>query len=248
MLTHPTLDKLNALSLFGMAKGFAELQATGDGAALPLPEGLGLLLDREMSYRHDKRLSARLRYARLRHQAAVEDVDYRTPRGLDRALFQKLVAGGWIDAHDNLAICGPTGIGKSWLACALGHKACRDNRSALYQRVPKLFSELALARGDGRYARLLKTLARVDLLILDDWGLEPLNADARHDLLEILEERYGRRSTVVTSQLPVQQWHEVIGDPTYADAILDRLVHNAQRIELSGESLRKTKARPAKKD
>ena len=141
-----------------------------------------------------------------------------------------------------------TGIGKSWLACALGHKACRDNRSALYQRVPKLFSELALARGDGRCARLLRTLARVDLLILDDWGLEPLNADARHDLLEILEERYGRRSTVVTSQLPVQQWHEVIGDPTYADAILDRLVHNAHRIELSGESLRKTKARAGKKD
>jgi DNA replication protein DnaC len=201
-----------------------------------------------MSYRHDKRLSARLRYARLRHDAAVEDADYRTPRGLDRALFQKLIAGDWIGAHDNLAICGPTGIGKSWLACALGHKACRDNRSALYQRVPKLFSELALARGDGRYARLLKTLARVDLLILDDWGLEPLNADARHDLLEILEERYGRRSTIVTSQLPVQQWHEVIGDPTYADAILDRLVHNAHRIELSGESLRKTRARAAKKD
>jgi DNA replication protein DnaC len=231
-----------------MAKGFSELHAQGEAAALPLPEGLGLLLDREMSYRHDKRLSARLRYAKLRHQAAVEDVDYRTPRGLDRALFQKLVAGDWIDAHDNLAICGPTGIGKSWLACALGHKACRDNRSALYQRVPKLFSELALARGDGRYARLLKTLARVDLLILDDWGLEPLNAEARHDLLEILEERYGRRSTVVTSQLPVQQWHEVIGDPTYADAILDRLVHNAHRIELSGESLRKTKARAGKKD
>jgi DNA replication protein DnaC len=231
-----------------MAKGFSELHATGDAMALPLPEGLGLLLDREMSYRHDKRLSARLRYAKLRHQAAVEDVDYRTPRGLDRALFQKLVAGDWIDAHDNLAICGPTGIGKSWLACALGHKACRDNRSALYQRIPKIFSELALARGDGRYARVLKTLARVDLLILDDWGLEPLNADARHDLLEILEERYGRRSTVVTSQLPVQQWHEVIGDPTYADAILDRLVHNAHRIELSGESLRKTKARAAKKD
>ena len=240
--------RLNALSLFGMAKGFADLQTSGDATALPLPEGLGLLLDREMSYRHDKRLSARLRYAKLRHHAAVEDVDYRTPRGLDRALFQKLVAGDWIDAHDNLAICGPTGIGKSWLACALGHKACRDNRSALYQRIPKLFSELALARGDGRYARLLKTLARVDLLILDDWGLEPLNADARHDLLEILEERYGRRSTLVTSQLPVQQWHEVIGDPTYADAILDRLVHNAHRIELSGESLRKTKARAAKKD
>jgi DNA replication protein DnaC len=248
MLTHPTLDKLNALGLFGMAKGFAEISASGDAAALPLSEGLGLLADRETSYRHDKRLAARLRYARLRHQAAVEDVDYRTPRGLDRALFQKLIAGDWIDGHDNLAICGPTGVGKSWLACALGHKACRDNRSALYQRVPKLFSELALARGDGRHARLMKTLARAELLILDDWGLEPLGAEARHDLLETLEERYGRRSTIVTSQLPVEQWHQVIGDPTYADAILDRLVHNAHRIELAGESLRKTRARAAKRD
>src|SRR5271166_4743721 len=242
------LDQLHQLGLSGMAQAFAELEASGEGATLTHADWLGLLVDREVTHRRDKRLATRLRYARLRHNAVVEDVDYRVHRGLDRALFHKLAAGDWIDAHDNLAICGPTGIGKSWLACALGHKACRDNRSALYQRVPKLFSELALARGDGRYARLLKTLARVDLLILDDWGLEPLNAEARHDLLEILEERYGRRSTVVTSQLPVQQWHEVIGDPTYADAILDRLVHNAQRIELSGESLRKTKAPPAKKD
>jgi DNA replication protein DnaC len=181
--------------------------------------------------------------ARLRHQAAVEDVDYRAARGLDRALFQKLIIGDWIDAHDNLVITGPTGVGKSWLACALGHKACRDNRSALYQRAPKLFGDLALARGDGRYARLLRALGGVQLLILDDWGLEPLDDQARHDLLEILEERYDRRSTIITSQLPVAQWHEVIGSPTYADAILDRVIHNAHRLDLNGESLRKPRAR-----
>ena len=248
MLTHPTLDQLHQLGLFGMAKAFGEIAASGDAAALTHPEWLALLLDREMTYRHDKKLTARLRYARLRQQAAVEDVDYRATRGLDRALFQKLVEGRWIDAHDNVILSGPTGVGKSWLACALGHKACRDNRSVLYQRVPKLFADLALARGDGRYARLLRALGGVQLLILDDWGLEPLDAAARHDLLEILEERYGRRSTIITSQLPVDKWHEVIGDPTYADAILDRLVHNAHRINLTGDSLRRTREKPAKKD
>jgi DNA replication protein DnaC len=189
-----------------------------------------------------KRLAARLRYARLRQHAVVEDIDYRTPRGLDRALFQKLAGGEWIEAHDNLILCGPTGVGNSWLACALGHKACRDNRSVLYRRVPKLFGDLALARGDGRYARILKSLAGVQLLILDDWGLEPLDAGARHDLYEILEERYGRRSTILTSQVPVDKWHAVIGDPTYADAILDRLVHNAHRIDLAGDSLRRRRS------
>ena len=170
---------------------------------------------------------------------AVEDVDYRATRGLDRVLFKKLAEGRWIDAHDNVIFSGPTGVGKSWLACALGHRACRNNRSVLYQRVPKLFADLALARGDGRYAGISRALGGVQLLILDDWGLEPLDAEARHDLLEILEERYGRRSTIVTSQLPVEDWHEVIGDPTYADAILDRLVHNAHRLDLTGDSLRR---------
>src|SRR6516165_9626749 len=203
---------------------------------------LGLLVDRELTHRRDKRLAARLRYARLRQQASVEDVDYRAPRGLDRALFDKLTNGEWIEAHDNLILCGPTGVGKSWLACALGHKACRDNRSVLYQRVSKLFTELTLARGDGRYARILRSLAGVQLLILDDWGLEPLDAGARHDLYEILEERYGRRSTILTSQIPVDKWHAVIGDPTYADAILDRLVHNAHRIDLTGDSLRRRRS------
>ena len=178
----------------------------------------------------------------------VEDIDYRAPRGLDRALFHKLADGEWIDAHDNLILCGPTGVGKSWLACALGHNACRDNRSVLYQRVPKLFADLALARGDGRYARIMRSLNGAQLLILDDWGLDPLDAGARRDLYEILEERYGRRSTILTSQVPVDKWHEVIGDPTYADAILDRIVHNAHRIDLVGDRLRRTRPRSAAKD
>jgi DNA replication protein DnaC len=248
LLTHPTLDLLHQLGLNGMAKAFGEIEASNEATALSHPEWLALLLDREASYRSDRRLHARLRYAKLRHQAAVEDVDYRVARGLDRALFQKLADGAWIDAHDNLIMCGPTGVGKSWLASALGHKACRDNRSVLYQRIPKLFADLALARGDGRYARIQRALGGVQLLILDDWGLEPLDAAARHDLLEILEERYGRRSTIITSQIPVDKWHELIGDPTYADAILDRIVHNAHRLDLTGHSLRRSRASKLSKD
>src|ERR1700737_3258622 len=248
LLKHPTLDQLHALGLHGMAKAFAEIAAGGEADGLGHHEWLGLLLDRETSWRQDKRLVARLRVAKLRQQACVEDVDYRNPRGLDRALFQKLALGEWINAHDNLALIGPTGVGKSWLASALGHKACRDNRSVLYQRVPRLFEALALARGDGRHPRLLRNLGRADLLILDDWGLEPLDPAARHDLREILEERYGRRSTMITSQLPVDRWHEIIGDPTYADAILDRIVHNAQRINLTGHSLRRSRANKTSKE
>ncbi len=246
MLKHPTLDQLHALGLYGMAKAFAELTEEPDANGLDRNDWLALLLEREASLRRDKRLTARLRVARLRQQASVEDVDYRVARGLDRGLFQKLAEGQWIDAHDNLALVGPSGTGKSWLACAIGQKACRDNRSVVYHRWPKLYEDLALARGDGRHPRLIKSLGRADLLILDDFGLEPLDAGARHDLLEILEERYGRRSTIVTSQLPVTAWHDIIGDPTYADAVLDRLVHNAHRIELTGESLRRERGKQAK--
>ena len=246
MLRHPTLDQLHALGLQGMAKAFADLADADEARDLAHADWLALLLDRETSWRRDKRLTTRLRAAKLRQQASVEDVDYRAVRGLDRALFQKLSEGDWIEAHDNLALVGPAGVGKSWLACAIGHRACRDNRSVLYHRWPKLCEDLALARGDGRHPRLIKSLGRADLLILDDFGLEPLDPGARHDLLEILEERYGRRSTIVTSQLPLSAWHEVVGDPTYADAILDRLVHNAHRIELTGESLRRARGKQPK--
>lgn len=237
MLTHPTLDQLHELGLRGFARAFAELHDRH--AELSHAEWLGLLLDREITERQERRLKARLRFARLRHQAAVEDVDYRAPRGLDRALFQRLAGGQWIDAHQNLIIEGPTGVGKSWLACALGQRACRDNKSVLYQRVPRMFADLALGRADGRYPRLMRALGGVRLLILDDWGIEPLAAEQRHDLLEILEDRYGRGATLVTSQVPVDRWHDLIGDHTFADAILDRLVHNAHRIQLRGNSLRK---------
>ncbi|MFK4495948.1 DNA replication protein DnaC [Bradyrhizobium japonicum] len=203
MLAHPTFDRLNALGLHGMAKAFIDIEATGEANSLGHAEWLALLLERETSLRHDKRLATRLRHAKLRQQACVEDVAYRTARGLDRALFASLIEGRWIDDQANLLICGPSGVGKSWLASALGHKVCRDNRSVLYQRVPRLFDHLALARGGGRHPRLLRALGRFDLLIFDDWGLAPPDAGARHDLLEILEDRYGRRSTLVISQLPV---------------------------------------------
>ena len=242
MLIHPTLEHLRQLGLAGMARAFEELTSRADSAELDHAEWLGLLLDREIADRQDRRLRARLRYARLRHSAAVEDVDYRTARGLDRALFQKLAMGAWIREQQNLIIVGPSGVGKSWLACALGHRACRDNLSVLYQRIPRLFSDLALARGDGRYARLMRALGGVKLLILDDWGLEPLTAEQRHDLLEIVEDRYGRGATLFTSQVPVDRWHDLIGDPTLADAILDRVIHNAHRIQLRGDSLRKKNA------
>jgi DNA replication protein DnaC len=243
LLTHPTLDQLRQLGLAGMARAFEELATSSNGAELGHAEWLGLLLDRELADRQDRRLRARLRYAKLRHQAAIEDVDYRTPRGLDRALFQKLALGGWIEQRRNLIIEGPTGVGKSWLACALGHRACRDNHSVLYQRIPRMFADLALARGDGRYPRLMRALGGVKLLILDDWGLEPLGAEQRHDLLEIVEERYDRGATLITSQIPVDRWHDLIGDPTLGDAILDRIVHNAQRIQLRGDSLRRKQVR-----
>lgn len=241
MLIHPTLDLLTSLGLHGMAKGFRDLEIQPEASRLEHAEWLALLLEQEKTQRQQKRFESRARAARLRHAASVEDVDYRAVRGLDRALFLKLAAGDWIRSRHNLLITGPCGVGKSWLACALGHKACREDFSVAYHRVPRLFAALALARGDGRYTKMLRAIARLDLLILDDWGPEPLDAEQRRDLLEIVEDRYEARSIIVTSQLPVDRWYELIGNPTIADAILDQLVHNAYRIDLKGESLRKTK-------
>jgi len=243
MLTHPTHERLIALGLTGMAKAFEEQRQSPDLDALSFEERIGLLVDREAAERDTKRLTTRLKFAALRQSACVEDVDLRTPRGIDRAVFARLVAGDWIDRHENLFITGATGLGKSWIACALGHKACRDNRPVLYHRVPRLFEALALARGDGRYGRLLKTLGHVQLPILDDWGLSVLNGSERRDLLEILDDRHARASIIVTSQVHVEHWHEIIGDPTLGDAILDRLVHKAHRLQLARESMRKQNAR-----
>lgn len=242
MLDHPTLDLLHDLGLHGMAHGFRELAQNPEAGHLQHGEWLAILLEHEATLRRQKRFEARARTARLRHPASVEDIDYHAQRGLDRVLLLKLCGCDWIRQHRNLLVTGPTGIGKSWIACALGHKACRENLSVLYQRLPRLMAALALARGDGRYAKLLRSLARVNLLILDDWGPEPLGAEQRRDLLEIVEDRYDSGSLLITSQLPIARWYELIGDPTLADAILDRVIHNAYRVELSGDSLRKRRA------
>jgi DNA replication protein DnaC len=239
MLTHPTLDQLHALGLHGMAKGFKELDGNPEARALDHSEWLALLLEYETTLRRQKRFEARARAAHLRQSATIEDVDYRAARGLDRALFRKLTTCEWIRTRRNLIITGPCGVGKSWLACALGHMACKEDFSVLYHRIRRLFAALALARGDGRYAKLLRTIARAKLLILDDWGPETLSSEQARDLLEIVEDRYDSGSILLTSQVPVDRWHDIIGNPTLADAILDRIVHNAYRIELTGESMRK---------
>lgn len=242
MLIHPLAERMRALSLTAMADAFLEMQTTTAADDLSREDWLGLLLDREATSRENKRLGRRLQRARLRQSAVVEDTDYRTPRGLDRALFQKLASCEWIRANQHLVIAGPTGVGKSWLACALGHKACREGFSVLYRRAPRLFAELATARGEGRLSRLITTLERIRLLIIDDWGPEPLTAEQRRDLLEIVDDRYEKGSLLITSQVPISRWHELVGNPTLGDAILDRIVHRAHRIELKGPSLRKRHA------
>jgi DNA replication protein DnaC len=247
MLTHPTHDRLVALGLTGMAKALDEQRGQRNVEGLTFEERLGLLVDREAADRESKRLVTRLKYANLRQDAAIEDLNTKAARGLDRAFLAKLATGEWIARRQDLLITGKTGTGKSWLACALGHKACRDDRSVLYHRVPRLLDMLALARGDGRYVRLLKSLARVELLILDDWGLATMTSEQGRDILEIVDDRHGRGSTIVTSQLPVDNWHDVIPDPTVADAVLDRLVHTAHRLALKGESLRKPPEKLAKR-
>jgi len=247
MLTHPTHEKLQSLRFFGMANALSEQLHMPEIEELSFDERLGLLIDREMTERENRRLANRLRKAKLRQSASVEDIDFRHPRGLDRSLILKLADCHWIKDHQNLIICGPTGVGKSYLACAFAQKACREGYSSLYLRLSRLFQDLSLAKGDGRYGKLLGNFAKTNLLIFDDFGLKKLNMEQRHDLLEILEDRHKLQSTMLTSQVPVDHWHELIGDATLADAIMDRLVHNAHRINLKGESMRKKNSNLKKK-
>lgn len=241
MLNHPTLEKLRTLKLNGMAKTFEEQLSSSDCEELSFEERLGFLVDREYTERENRRLQSRLRLAKLRQNACIEDIDYRHPRGLDKSQMKSLSTLKWVKDHFNILITGPCGAGKSFIACALGHRVCMEGYRVLYFRAPRLFNDLGVARGDGRYCKFINAIAKAHLLVIDDWGLSNLTDLERRDLLEILEDRYSTHSTIIASQLPVEDWHKIIGNPTLADAILDRLVHNAYRISLKGGSMRKKK-------
>jgi len=243
MLTHQTLETLRALNLTGMADAYeAQLHET-DVQALSFDERLGLLVDREWSDRQTRRLVRRLQIARLPLPAAVEDIDYSVPRGLERSMIRMLAEGRWLQEHLNVILCGPTGAGKTYIASALGHAACRQSFSVRYYRVTRLVGDLLIAKADGSYPRLMRALAKTDLLVLDDWGLAPLSTGEARELLEVIDDRCTRRSTLVASQLPVDTWHSAIPDPSLADALLDRIVHTAHKIVLKGESMRKLRAK-----
>ena len=242
MLNEPTMQKLLALRLGSMADAWQSQQRDTKTSALAFDERFSLLVDAEYLARDNRRLGRLLKDAELRiPQACLEDVDTANNRGVDRTMLRQLATETWVNEHLNVLITGPTGVGKSYLASAIGQAACRRRRRVIYRRVPRLFDEIALARADGSYAKLLSRLAKADVLILDDLGLGSPTEAQRHDLLEVMEDRYGRRSTVVTSQLPLAKWHDWLGDPTVADAVLDRLVHNAYKLELRGNSRRKEK-------
>ena len=239
MLHRHTLEKLHALRLTGMATAFEQQLAQPASEELLFEDRFALLLDQEILYRDNRRLVRLLKAAKLRLNACVEDIDYRHPRGIERPLLSALSSCQWVQRHQNLCITGPTGTGKTWLACALGNQVCRQGLSVRYLRLPRLFEQLRIAHGDGSYPRLMNQLAKIDLLVLDDWAIQKMAAPQRNDLMEIIEDRHGLKPTLIASQLPVEHWHEYIGEATLADAILDRLLHNAHRLPLRGESMRK---------
>jgi len=248
MLNQQTFDKLHAMKLHGLADAFrAQLETTETGQ-LSFEERFALLVDQQWLWKENRALARRLRAAHLKELGVIEDVDYHHPRGLDRQLVRTLSSSDWVRQHQSVLLLGPTGIGKSWLACALAQKACRDGFSVLHKRTSELFRELAVAHADGSIGRLLLRLSRIDVLLLDDFAMAPLKDAERRDFLEICDDRYQRRSLILTSQMPVAHWHEQIGDPTIADSILDRLIHNAYRIELKGESLRKKRRKPGEEE
>jgi DNA replication protein DnaC len=243
MLTQPTIDKLNAMRLSAMARAFADQMHTPDMAALSFEERFGLIIDFQMTDMENRRMQSRLKNARLRLSASMEDLDFAQGRGLDRAAVMSLALNQWVKNHHNILVTGPTGVGKTYLACALGQKACRDGHSVLYHRAPRLLQDIAVGRHDGRYHKIMAPLAKAEVLVLDDFLISPMNQDEQKEFLEIVEERHGRKATILTSQLPLKSWYDSMQDPTLADAILDRLIHNAYKLELKGESMRKKKSR-----
>jgi DNA replication protein DnaC len=239
MLTQPTIEKLNSMKLAAMAKAFADQMQCPDMTQLTFEERFGLIVDYQITDLENRRMQNRLRTAKLRLSASIEDLDFRQGRGMDRSTVMSLAGNQWVKSHHNILVTGPTGAGKSYLACALAQKACRDGYTVLYQRLPRLLQDISVARHDGRYHKLMNQIVKCEVLVLDDLLISPLSREEQKELLEIVEDRYDRKATVVTSQLPIKAWHDSMQDPTLADAILDRLVHNAYKVELKGESMRR---------